>query len=455
MRLRSVFIAAVAIVASSTVSNASAQEAEIVSTIGDPRSERVAAFLDAYVAGDFAEADELFAPDATFRWADFAEPMTLEGWREAVRMQRRAFEDFAMARRVVVTNVYPQQGPWTYVWTIWQATSKGTGERISIPLHLMYRWDGDRVAAEFAYFDTAKFEAATASSLARLEPSDAPCPWDWVLGVWKVTGGPLPDGIVNWTKLDDKEDFVLGEWVDANGVRSMQIGGWDPSAATIGFDTYGTDGSSMRMDLTEFPSRTSMAGTYRSRTADGVVGDGRIEIERTGDAKMVVRFVDAAGTSMERTFTPAAKDEPMRLGIAPATSANDWRTKAVNEVHANYVSGDVEAMKGPFAADCVHRWGDPRTSVGQQAWLEGLATHHEVFKDIELENLYTTTGRYPDGNVWTTSWFEWNGVDRKTGEPTAFLVHTALRWDGDKIVEEEVFFDVGRFASHVADAMAE
>ena len=283
---------------------AAPQDGSIVTREGDDRSKKIEAFLDGYIEGDFSSADTLFKPDAKFYWADMSEAMSLDDWREAVTLQHEAMRDFKMMNRVVVTTEYPDYGPWTYVWTNWQATSKATGKPLDLPLHIMYRWDGDKVAAKFGYFDKGTFEAFLADTLERMRPADAPCPWDWILGHWKVTGGPLPDGLVNWTKIDGKQDFVLGEWIDANGVRSMQVGGWDPSTGKISFDTFGSDGSSSTMVMSEFPSKTMMAGTFRTRTADGTVGSGRMEVERTAKDRMAVRFFDADGTEMERIFTP-------------------------------------------------------------------------------------------------------------------------------------------------------
>ena len=428
---------------------AAPQDDAIVTTESDPRSERIGAFLDEYLVGDFSNADKIFKPDTDFYWADMSEAMSLDRWREGVALQHEAFRDFKMMNRVIVTTEYPEYGPWTYVWTNWQATSKATGEPLNLPLHLMYRWDGDRVSDEFAYFDKGRFESVLEDTMARLEVADAPNPWKWVLGTWKVTGDPAPEAVVSWTKLDGAEDIVRGEWVDANGVRSIQMVDWDPSTGSITSTTFGSDGSTFRMVMTDFPAPTKMIGTFRARDAKGVVSGGPVELEKESDDRMVGRFTDAGGMTMERIFTAAPMDDSLRKAIAPMVSGNDWRTKAVDEMHGHYMKGDIEAMKPIFSKDCVHKWGDPNSEAGQAEWAEGLAMHHKVFKDISLENLYSMSGAYPDGNTWTASWFEWNGTDRKTGEKATFLVHCAFRWDGDEIVEEEVFFDVDRFRKHV------
>ena len=50
------------------------------------------------------------------------------------------------------------------------------------------------------------------------------------------------------------------------------------------------------MVMDEFPSKTLMAGTYRTRTPDGMIGGGRMEVERTAEDRMAVRFFDTDGT---------------------------------------------------------------------------------------------------------------------------------------------------------------
>ena len=431
---------------------AAPQETGIVTTEDDPRSRKIEKLLDGYLKGDFAEADVVFKPDTRFYWADNGNPMTLDQWREGVTLQHEAFRDFKMMNRNIVTTVYPDHGTLTSVWTNWQATSKATGQPLDLPLQLTYRWDGDRVSDEYAYFDKGRFESVLVDTLARLKDSETPCPWKWVLGAWRVTGGPAPDAVVNWAEFEGSKDTVRGEWITTDGVRLMQFASWDPSTGSITSDTYGTDGSTMRMVISDFPGPTKMSGTYRSRSGDGRVSGGHLEIEKESKDRMVGRFTDEDGTKVERIYTPATEDDPLRKTVAPMLSGSDWRTRKVDEMHANYMKGDIDAMKPLFSKDSVHVWGDPDLKAGRAEWAEGLAMHHKVFKDITLKNLYTISGEYSDGNIWSTSWFEWNGTDRKTGEKVVFLVHCAFRWDGDKIVEEEVYFDVGRFKKYAEAA---
>lgn len=427
----------------------------IVTTADDARSIRVARFLDAYMRGDFKAAKAIFTPDARFYWSDVAEPMDLAAWNEAVRVQHDAFRDFRMLNRSIITTTYPDEGTWTYVWTAWQATSKATGQPLTLPLHLAYRWDGNGISEEWGLFDKGRFVDELAMNLARMEASDEGAPWEWVLGTWLVTGDETPDELVHWTQPEPGVDFVLGDWIIGDGKRAVEVVGWEPERGVLTARRLGTDGSSAEAQFTEFGPERSMRGSYRIRSGDGTISHGRVELVRTDDNRMDLAFIDVDGTRMERTFRPAPMDDARRMLLPVVGRTDDWRTAKVHAVHQSYLANDIDAMETLFAAGCVHKWGDPGTEADTAAWRSGLERHHEVFADIRLDNLFEMTGEYPDGNIWTTSWFEWRGTVRATGEPVEFLVHAAHRWDGDKVVEEAVFFDVDRFASYLGDATSE
>lgn len=432
-----------------------AADEAITTTLDDERSRRIASALENYAAGDLDFAGELFAPGVEFLRSDSTVPVDLAAWREGSAIQQAAFKDTSFGMPAIVTTTYPEFGTWTYAWSVWQGTSRATGETLRFPVHIMWQWDGDRVVREFGYFDAARFAEEVGISLARQNPSNEPFPRDWLEGIWKMSGGGQPDAMVNWSRLGPDTDAVVGAWVNEAGVRSTELVGWEPETGRMTVQIFGSDESNFRAVFDDFPTRERATGTYLARSGAGAISNGRIELDRPADDRVIVRMIDAAGSTVERILTPAADDDPMRTMVAPTVSASDWRTEAVEQIHAHYVAGEIDAMTPHFAEDCRREWGDPTVSVDRDTWLEGLRTHHAVFEDITLDELYTMTGQYPDGNLWTSSWFEWNGVHRKTGEKASFLCHAIHRWGGDKIVEEKIYFDGGRFAALVEAAMAE
>ncbi len=432
-----------------------AADQAIVTTMDDERSRRIAAALVGYAGGDLSFADDLFAPGVEFYRSDSTTPVDIEAWRTGAAVQQAAFEDVAFSMPAIVTTTYPDFGSWTYAWCVWRGTSRATGETLTFPVHVMWQWDGDRVIREFGYFDAGRFADDVATTMARLNPSDEASRWDWLTGVWKMTGGGQPDAIVSWSKLDPDAEAAVGQWVDSNGVRSLELLGWEPEFGRLSVKILGSDGGNFHVTLDDFSDDRLSRGDFHARSGEGAISEGRFEVDRVAEDRIIIRMIDAAGTTIERVLTPAAEDDPMRWTLPPTVAADDWRTKAINEMHANYEAQRFDEMAKLFADDCRREWGDPNVTFDRAAWLEGLKTHHAVFKDIRLDDIYTMTGQYPDGNVWSATWFEWNGVVRKTGEEVAFLVHGIHRWDGDQIVEEKVFMDGGRFGDYIEDAMAE
>ena len=420
-------------------------------TIDDERSAKTASFLKSYATGDFGPAAAFFAEDARFHPNSkaAADSFGLTEWYDFVKMHHEGFRDITVEPMFIQTSEYSNGEIWTHAWVDWRGINLGTEEPFQAMVHLAYQWDGDRVTDEFQYFDAGKFEAEMETALGDRFAADAPSPWEWVTGIWRASGGDMPDAMVNWTTPLPGVDMVMGEWINADGVRSIQMVGWNPHTGHLTSAEYGSDGASFAFECQEFPHSRAMHGTYRMRAADGTEGTGVVEIVRERDDLMIATMINEAGEEVVRTYEPAAADDEMRASLGMTATTSDAKSEMVRQIHRNYEAGNLDALGPAFADDCVFKWGDHTAPADKATWRAGLGVHHDTFQDIRVDNLYVQTGDYSDGNTWTTSWLEWNGVNKATGEPAAFLVHTTHRWDGDVIVEEEVFFDIGRFQDHV------
>ena len=140
------------LIATFFVPHVQAQEASVSTSMDDEKSKRIGTFLDAYVPGKFEASEDIFQEGVRFLWADFSDPHGIDEWNEAVTAHHAAFDNIELRNRVVTTSDYDDYGIWTYVWTIWSGTNRATGEDFRLPLHIMYQWEGDQVAREFAYF---------------------------------------------------------------------------------------------------------------------------------------------------------------------------------------------------------------------------------------------------------------------------------------------------------------
>ncbi len=61
-----------------------------------------------------------------------------------------------------------------------------------------------------------------------------------------------------------------------------------------------------------------------------------------------------------------------------------------------------------------------------------------------------TTGTYPDGLTWTTVWAEWTAMNCATNQPSKYLLHLALQWDGGPVEAKYGFFDRARHEAELA-----
>ncbi len=140
-------------------------EGTVICTTDDPRSVKIAEFLDQYATGDLSFADQLFTEDARFYWSTNESSFGLAEWREGITQQHSVFKEIEMVDRVITTGKYPDGVTWTTVWAEWQALNQSTNERSSYLIHLAYKWEGDAVVAEYGFFDRGRYTAEMEAAL--------------------------------------------------------------------------------------------------------------------------------------------------------------------------------------------------------------------------------------------------------------------------------------------------
>ena len=58
----------------------------------------------------------------------------------------------------VETNYYTNGLVWTQIWSSFEATGKYTGEKVSFPFHIAYKWEDDKIIEEYQFFDMTIFK---------------------------------------------------------------------------------------------------------------------------------------------------------------------------------------------------------------------------------------------------------------------------------------------------------
>jgi ketosteroid isomerase-like protein len=58
----------------------------------------------------------------------------------------------------IETTAYENGIIWTNIWNTFSATGKYTGQQVSFPFHISYKWKGNQIIKEVQFFDSSTFE---------------------------------------------------------------------------------------------------------------------------------------------------------------------------------------------------------------------------------------------------------------------------------------------------------
>ena len=128
-------------------------------------------------------------------------------------------------------------------------------------------------------------------------------------------------------------------------------------------------------------------------------------------------------------FFASCSAVPVAAPVSDATTivctTDDQKSQAIGDALDAYMSGDLEVFADLHAPGVKFYWGtrEPEAAFGSLEWRQGIETQFKVFKNIDLVDLQITTGRYPDGNVWTACWCEWTGRNSATDTRSKYLLH--------------------------------
>lgn len=95
----------------------------------------------------------------------------------------------------IETNYYSNGKIWTSVWNNFKAVGKYTGQKVSIPFHISYLWEGDKILEEYQLFDYSAFENESNARDAQMNTSKK---------IVFILDLKINKGI----KLEEVEDFI-------------------------------------------------------------------------------------------------------------------------------------------------------------------------------------------------------------------------------------------------------
>jgi|TARA_B110000483_G_scaffold165094_1_gene195389 hypothetical protein len=127
----------------------------------DFRSKAMIKFTDAYVNNNLNSVADLFTSDAKIMVNDA--DLTFSEMAEGFSSGHNYFDNIRHEDRDAFTMHYKEGeiagNIYTHYWYTWKATSKKTGEEISLRGYAWMKWRGDKVEATYNAFDPTLYNA--------------------------------------------------------------------------------------------------------------------------------------------------------------------------------------------------------------------------------------------------------------------------------------------------------
>jgi len=151
-------------------------------TFDDEKSNLIRSHFQNYLANDMDGLKSLWSSDLKV-YPNSTEAVTLDELVGMLEAQHATFSPITMtfgdgdseANAFIETTNYPdtsvsEASTWTQSWFTWNATSKLTGETISTPGHISFKWGDDgKISEEYHFYDTTAMVAAIEAAAAAQE----------------------------------------------------------------------------------------------------------------------------------------------------------------------------------------------------------------------------------------------------------------------------------------------
>jgi len=151
-------------------------------TVDDEKSIAIQSHFQNYLNNDMDGLKSLWSPDLEV-YANSTDPVGLDELVGMLQAQHSTFSPIEMTFGEEVENQpiawvettdYPETASspaatWSQSWFTWTATSKLSGETITLPAHISFQWGDDgKIAAEYHFYETGPMTAAIEAAQAAL-----------------------------------------------------------------------------------------------------------------------------------------------------------------------------------------------------------------------------------------------------------------------------------------------
>lgn len=137
-------------------------------TSTDAKSQAVREQIKAYTENDstkygvsIADNVKLYFPNDTV-----VDVQGKAGYVATFLGQHKMYENLSVSRLRVMTITLGNGETWTDTWAVWSAKGRASGKVVFVPIHIVDRWDGDKIVAEYHFWDTKANENEAAAMAA-------------------------------------------------------------------------------------------------------------------------------------------------------------------------------------------------------------------------------------------------------------------------------------------------
>ena len=130
---------------------------------------------------------------------------------------------------------------------------------------------------------------------------------------------------------------------------------------------------------------------------------------------------------------------------------NDSKSLMMNSFNDAYLANDMVGQEEIFADNAIARVNGQEMSPAEM--IEAFLGGKEFYDEVKNTDRATGTFILDEGEVYTNTWFGWEGVSKSTGVKVANPVHASFKWEGDKVVEVSYVFDSAKYVANMGSSV--
>lgn len=132
---------------------------------------------------------------------------------------------------------------------------------------------------------------------------------------------------------------------------------------------------------------------------------------------------------------------------------NDSKSLIMNSFNDAYLANDMTGQDEIFSENAISKVNSQEMSPSEM--MEAFMSGREFYNEIKNTERATGTFILDDGQIYTNTWFGWEGISKSTGVKVANPVHASFKWQGDKVIEVSYIFDSAEYVSNMGPANEE